>query len=511
MEIRKEDIERYYGTNIVNPYDTGGEMLPMVLFYNPGDKPDIHDLSEGQLAYNKADGILYTRGNQNDIIEVWNRDVERTQPIDPLTFLWYADDADSTPQRPDGNNSRVVGFDINRMVVAKEIQVTPYSRCGSCDVIPGRTKMYVRSATTHYPTRYLEVVDVASGKEIHRIGLKYKPRSSGGYNRYRGISAITTKEKPWIYLIDTWSDTVIFEEGDDDPAYDTPQGNDGGNATGHAVWLDANHFALLDRHNVNIQVFKIDGWHPPYTVTKTDTIDLPAAMHSLRSFHGGLELKDVEFYGAVEGISGGQIPDANPAIRKYVFDAGTGALNYNSQYVFSYSNGSIGPTDSIHHFGVTWVNGRRVMGVPLTTSSRVHFIDMSLMQRCDGTNGTSDLVPAEGFYRLPDDSGPGHCDFCTTGGLFAVITNHTGVNVSIIDLNTKEVTNVPIPSLDGLENGVGFTMSHANHVIGEYYYFCDAWYDPDDARCGYFYEVHVPTKTITRSVIINGSCVQSFS
>jgi hypothetical protein len=431
-----------------------------------------------------------------------------------FNFLYYADEQDSTPENPNGTNSRVLGMNPKTMKLEKEIKLRPYSHPGSCDRAAFSDKMYVRTATTHYdPERYFGVIDMVEGKWIKSVPLNYKPRSSGAYNRYRDMHAITTKERPWIHLIDCPTDTIIFSDGDDNPTYPSAQGNDGGNATGHAVWLDANHFALLDRHNVNIQVYKIEGTYPPYTVTKTQTISTPTGCHSLRSFESGLLLKDRVFFAAIEGAFNEDIPDHPPEMWKMTFDSSTSQLSSPDVVTFN-GAGTGGADDNIHHFGVATINGRKIVGVPLTRSSTVRFIDVDTWQLADGTNGTDNLHPAAGYYSVGTTSSakPGHCDFCTNGGLQVMVTtNHSGKTASVIDLDTKTVTEVAIPSLTNYTEGTGFTMSHANHVIGTNYYFFDAYYNESTGNKGTFYELDLTTNTITRSCVTGGHPVQSFS
>ncbi len=455
-----------------------------------------------------------------------------------FNFLYYADEQDSTPENPNGTNSRVLGMDPVTMKLEKEIKITPYGHPGSCDRAAMSDKMYVRSATTKNEDgsamsttggdRYLQVVDMVDAKAIKKIPFNWKPRSSGAYNRYRDMHAVTTKEFPWIHLIDCPTDIIVFSDGDDSPTYDNPQGNDGGNATGHAVWLDADHFALLDRMNVNIQVFNIKGAYPPYTVTKTQTIPTPSGCHSLRSFQSGLLLDDPVFFAAIEGAkdeaASGGVVDGPPEMWKMTFDPATGSLSTPETVVFNTLGCGVGdyyPDDNIHHFGCAYINGRKVIGVPLTRTNTVRFLDVDLWQLADGSNGSDDLMPIIGYYTVGngEPAKAGHIDFCTAGGLqLAITTNHSGNTVSIIDLDDRSVTEVPIPSLqNGYVPGTGFTMSHANHVIGTKYYFFDAYYNEATGNKGTFHELDLTpmitggTPIITRSTVTGGHPVQSFS
>ncbi len=458
-----------------------------------------------------------------------------------FNFLYYADEQDSTPENPNGTNSRVLGMNPLTMKLEKEIKLTPYAHPGSCDRAAFSDKMYVRTATTTNEDntamsttggdRYLEVVDMVAGRKLRKIPFNWKPRSSGAYNRYRDMHAVTTKEFPWIHLIDCPTDKIVFSAGTDTPTYSDPQGNDGGNATGHAVWLDANHFALLDRMNVNIQIYKVEDDYPPYNVTLTQTIPTPSGCHSLRSFAGGFLLEDRTFFAAIEGsyneAATGGVEDSPPEMWKMTFNSAdgkfhvdvtltepvTGSSNVNS-VVFNTAGcgvGGVAADDNIHHFGCGTMNGKQIIAVPLTRTNTVRIIDVStwVLEPL--------LMPSVGYYTV-GGGGPvkaGHAEMYMndkTDNHRVITTNHSGKTVSIIDLKDKTVTDVPIPSLaSGYVEGSGFTMSHANHVIGDNYYFFDAYYNETTGHKGTFYELDIVNKVITRSCVTGGHPVQSIS
>ncbi len=481
-----------------------------------------------------------------------------------FNYLYYADEADSTTENPNGTNSRILGMDPITMKLEKEIKLPAYAHPGSCDRAASSDKMYVRSATTTNPDntpmsstggdRYMAVVDMVSKQFLKKIPLNWKPRSSGAYNRYRDMHAVTTKERPWIHLIDCPTDRLVFSAGSDNGSgyvqgsnwntavptgeanpdwNDSPQGNDGGNATGHAVWLDANHFALLDRHNVNIQVFKIDGGYPPYTVTKTQTIPTPSGSHSLRSFESGLLLNDNEFCCAIEGSFGEDIADSSPEMWRMFFNAADGKFYQESTFTTEVLGGSDsatittvdrivfdtgvagskGPEDSIHHFGTGVFNGQKVVCLPLSKSSSAYMIDV------DSWNLDPTLMPIDGYYALGGSTGKasaGHADYCSALGYF-VITNHKGKTVPVINLSAQTHTEVAIPTLTNapFAEGDTFVQSHANHVIGTRYYFFDAYLNEALGYKGTFYELELdPSRggpKVNRLTVTGGHPVQSFS
>ncbi len=425
--------------------------------------------------------------------------VELHQPDDTEVFdlLYFADEMDSTVANPNGTNSRVLGMNVKTMTLDNEIKLKPYSHAGSCDRAGLTNKMYVRTATTHYdPARYLGIVDLVTGQWVGEISMNFKPRSSGAFNSHLNMHAISTKEFPWIHLIDVATDTIVFSDG---RSVGVPHGNDGGNATGHSVWLDKDHVALLDRHTPSFHIYKVTGSGATTSVVKTQEILLDTGCHSLRSQNPSQMIDDDIFFAAIEGESGTSF---NPEMKKYQFDSDNGTLTEIGSVLFQSYIGSFGTNDAIHHFGCGTYNGKDIIVVPLTKSNRVFVIDVETW-----TLDSNLTPPPHGYYELAggDPVSAGHADFCSNGGLnLVVITNHKGNVVSVIDLDSKTSKDIAIPSLQHYTNGTSFSQSHANKVIGTNYYFFEA-------VNGIFYEIDLIKQEINRSFVTGGKPVQSTS
>lgn len=396
---------------------------------------------------------------------------EIPKDVDIWEYLYYADEDDSNP--------RVLGMNTETMTLAKEIALLPNAHAGSVDRAGFLDKMYVRTAGH----RHIEVINPVSGKFIKKIDLNFKPRSSGGYNRYRGLQAMSTKENPYVNVIDVASDTVVITVGS---TGGSPHGNDGGNATGHTIWLDADHFALLDRHNVNVQIYKINESKPPYTTTLTQTLATPTGCHSLRSLEAGLLLQDRTFYAGIEGSLADVVV---PQIIKYTFDSSTGEL---SQVGAPITFPGTDENWSIHHFGIN----SDIIAVPVTPKDGSNN-GKGIVFTIDLANWT--LNPTTYNAGL----GAGHCDYSKTMNTF-VVTNHYDNYVTLLELNTDTVTNVTIA--DETISWGHYTQSHANHISkdGLFYYFFET-------ANGIFMEIDLVNKVVSRQVATGGEPIQSYS
>ncbi len=369
----------------------------------------------------------------------------------------------------------------------------PSVHAGSCDRAGYTDKMYVRTPKVNdaYPgdgSGFLQVVDVAQSKWLRNITLPNPPRSSGGYNRYRGLQGITGKTEPYAMIIDVATDKLVITVGTAHTT-ETIGGNDGGNATGHFVWLDANHFALLDRYRNSVFIYKINEDYPPYTTTLTDTIVTPTSSHSFISKDGAGHLfSERTFYLAVEGSSADK-DNVKPQLGKFTFDSATGTVTQVGSYLEFTTVSDV--DDVIHHFGFA-TDG--LIGVPLGASGRVFIVDTS-----------GDLVLwAGGTNEYQAGAGAGHFDYSASQGK-AVITNHKDKFVSVINITTGVMHNVQFTTTGIV--GTDFIQSHRNWVLpdGKSYIFFEY-------VAGTFYKIDLVNDTLySDKVITGGSPVQSTS
>ncbi len=410
--------------------------------------------------------------------------------IDAWDFYYYADET----------LDRILGMDAINMTLANLIPLNPSKsgvHAGSCDRAGYTNKMYVRTPKLDdvYPadgSGSLQVVDVLQSKWIKDIPLINPPRSSGGYNKYRGLQGITGKTEPYAMIIDVATDRVVINAGSAHTT-ETIGGNDGSNATGHFIWLDADHFALLDRYRNSVFIYKINENHPPYTTTLTDTIVTPTSSHSFISKDGGGHLLSERiFYLAVEGSSADK-DNVKPQLGKFTFDSATGTVTQVGSYLeFTTTSGV---DDNMHHFG--FAREGSLIGIPLGVSGKVFIVDV-------GAAGDSLELWAGGLNEYQAGSGAGHFDFSESQDK-AVITNHKDMFVSVINFDTSNIKSIPF--LTTGVTGSDFIQSHRNWITpdGKYYIFFEA-------VDGIFYKINLISEIMDpQSITTGGTPVQSTS
>lgn len=439
------------------------------------DPNDIKQLS--YTAEQLDSSIAQTAENESRIEELEKIVPDNVYKANTWDLIYWADE----------EIDRVIGMNTVTMEMDSEIPLTANAHAGSVDRCAKTHKLYVRTAADSH--KWIEVVDAVTKKWKKKIPLPQKPRSSGGYNKYRDFMAVSTKTFPWVVLIDATTDTVVFQYGHNTGV---PHGNDGGNATGHTVWLDRDHFAILDRHTPEIKIFKVETDGPPYTVTNTQTISTPTGCHSLRSAEAGFLFMDRTFYAAIEGEQGAGI---NPQMWKMTFDSATGQLS--SPLVIDlgvetdYAGGTpYGDNGSIHHFGIT--SDGTLIAVPVSdTTSKYGTVYM-----IDTATWTLKAEKYEAGYAC------GHADFSNQLGKVC-ITNHKGQYVDIIDYVHGTAAKVKVSN--HVEDGT-MTQAHANVVSpdGRYFHMMET-------TEGIFIEIDIDNAVITRSTIVGGKPVQTTS
>lgn len=397
---------------------------------------------------------------------------------------------------------RILGVDMNSMALEKNIALDPSEHgyaAGSCDRAGYTSHMYVSTPKVNHswdPTPELQVVNVNTGEWVQNIPVKDPPRSSGGYNPYLGIQGITGKKNPYAMLIHVNTNTQIAWVGSERGVSD-PSGNDGGSATGHFIWLDKNHFGLLDRFADSIFVYRVDmTGGSSYRITQTDVVQNATSCHSLISKDGaGHQFSEKIFYGAIEGS---QSLNVTPKLVKYEFDSNTGKLDEIGRIDFGdVGSGGLDSNFSIHHFGIK--HDSSLIAVPFSDKTNspqspgiVLLVDPSTM-----------TLLAAHPTAITAGCGAGHADFSKELNR-VVITNHKDDFVTIIDLNTFAASNVSFTTSGTI--GDTFIQSHRNWVIndGREYVF---W----NAVEGVFYKIDLITHTIVGSLVTGGTPVQSTS
>jgi hypothetical protein len=333
-------------------------------------------------------------------------------------ILYYVD-----PRPEENGQNRALRIDYGTMsytsLPVRGINPHSIDRAGESD------RFYIRTQNSYS----FDVVNFNTG-EVKTVPLgDHKPRAIGAYNKKYNLQLLSAKDMPVVDVIDVNNDRVIATLGDRS-TYNNSQitSNAGsGSATGHAIWLDEDHFVLIDRVNRQTVVYKVitntDG---SYQFTETSSIEAGTAFHALERVTHPRTRKDLTtFYALGEGDL---TKSFAPYILELTFDPKTGVLSRakreNGEDRVVYLTNSTQEIDNVkpttHHAGIT-PDGKYF--VAPVFDGKVYFINRKTMK-------TEKILQAE--------LGAAHVEFSNTLNL-AIVTNHFAQELTIIDLSTLEV------------------------------------------------------------------------
>ncbi len=386
-------------------------------------------------------------------------------------YLYYANEAE--------DRWTVMAWNWKKMTLDKDIKCVsknPHSadRAGTTD------KLYVRTQNSNT----MDVLDARRGIWLKKVELGFHPRSTGGRNWTKKVQVVTGKDHPKVGVIDTITDQLLYKHGDDAPENGVLVGNEvvgnqGGNATGHGMWLDTSHFCFPDRYSATIRVYNMAGDYDDggYTFTHLSDLQLPTAVHVMQR-EGIIGYPDKHtFYTGLEGYEPWGI---GPGVQEIHY-RGNGVLELGRRIYLPYSDAS----DTVHHFGITSDN--KYLYIPTYRSKLTHVIDLETFQIVKHYNS---------------GLGGGHVNFCDSLRL-AAVTNHFDCDVTILDMDSTQTWNVKIseeePNIDG-----PLLQTHANWVFGEYFYI-------GASTDGIMYEIDLKNKRVNRRLYVGGRPEQSIS
>ncbi len=331
--------------------------------------------------------------------------------------LYYAD-----PRPEENGQNRALRVDYGSMTF-EELRVrgvNPHSidRAGEND------RFYIRTQNSYS----FDVVNF-NAQTVKTVNLNYKPRAIGAYNKKYNLQLLSAKDKPVVGVIDVSKDRVIRTLGNQ-RTYDASKltSNAGsGSATGHALWLDEDHFILIDRVNNQVKVYKVskneDG---DFDFKNTSTIVTGTALHAIERVANPKTRKDlVTFYALGEGdITKG----FSPYVLELSFEPSTGVLSRTGKT--AWLSGSTREVNNVkpttHHAGVS-PDGKYF--VAPVFDGKVYFINRKTME-------VDKILQAE--------LGAAHIEFSAQENI-AIVTNHYAKDITIIDMKTLTVkTNLQI-------------------------------------------------------------------
>ena len=256
-------------------------------------------------------------------------------PKDEKEYLYFAD-----PEPSENGKNRVVRINYKNMRFNENddsIELTEdaylldgetYSNPHSVDRAGKTNKFYVRTQNSYS----FDVIAVMNGKlhylktvplfvNIDGEEIKYSPRAFGAYNAKYDIQLLSGKNASgytMIGIVDVKTDKIIKH------IYKPIKG-DGSATTGHAKWLDADHFAVVDRGNHSLNVYKIFiNEEGAIDAKNTGSVDTEAPVHAIsrvKNPKNKLDLNTFFIMGESTNRNGVKTPSF---VRKLILNTETG-------------------------------------------------------------------------------------------------------------------------------------------------------------------------------------------
>jgi len=368
---------------------------------------------------------------------------------------------------------RVVVLNVEEMSLTDSIDtvgVDPYpvDQAGKLD------KVYAITRSSNS----IDVIDASTLQPMGLIELQHYPRSSEAYNADLGLQLVTGADKPMASLIDVNTDKVVAVVGSDIAVDPIDYG--GSNATGHPFWFDDNKFALIDRGNREISVYKVvKNKRGQWKTILLDTVATPTAVHhfvkrDLSTLSGP---ESHSYYALAEGN-----PETGvaPSILKYVFKRNK--LEFTAQAKLAKNGDEIIASMGSHHADLH-PNGKLIYVGSL--EGHIYVVNMKQMAV---------------VKRIDAGYGAGHTTFVPDRNL-AIVTNHKDTFITIIDTEKNEkIKNVTV---SGVSINGEILQSHSSFVHPDMNHFYAFATDN-----GIFYELDLETLTVSRTVETGGTPLQ---
>ncbi len=343
----------------------------------------------------------------------------------------------------DKENSRVVVVDVEKMKLSKPIYevYTGHEITYTADKVVDRLKVYV----VNRGSNAIDVIDVNTIEFTKTIALDHFPRSAETMNKTLRLCEASGMDKPMATIIDIDTDEVVAVVGDPSETYPVTNNHGGSHATGHPFWLDANHFALLDREKRKIFTYQIEkDDNGDWSTTELSVVDTTTSIHQIIPSKGNYLGEANYFYATAEGSD-----DDYPSIIELEL-RGEGlvqtrevSLNIGVKANMWLHHGDFHPTQKLIYVG----SGDGTLFI-------VDYEKMSILKTIEAGIGAGHTV------MVPQKN-------------LAVVINHKDTFVTIIDTKKNEkITDVTVSNAEDL---VGTTTIQAHpkyHVSenGRYFY-----------------------------------------
>lgn len=329
---------------------------------------------------------------------------------------------------------------------------------------------------------------------VKKLDLPFNPRSADAYNATHDLTLLTAANRPSAVVIDNHSLNIVAQAGFNIrcnvTATNMYEANDittqtctttdfgGTQVSGHPIWLDSQHFVILDRANRYLHVYRINRVNNQWNITFVKNILTNSSMHQLIVHPNNPNI----FYGMTEGsqtVTNGVTTTVRSRIYKFSY-SGNGNLIEDVHTVLERAD------DTFKDYG-----GHNLYITP----------DASYLYGVTFTGGVfvvdSDTMDIYAIFIA--SRGAGHVNFREDGD-YGVITNHGSPFVTVFNYKTHGIiqqVNLPFAR----ENIASLVQSHSPYIEGKYYY--NFWTDG-----GVFFRVDLDTLVMDRSLYVGGVPIQ---
>ncbi len=397
-------------------------------------------------------------------------------------LLYFAD-----PREKENGLNRVIRLNYESMnfEALAVAGVNPHSidRAGKSDDFYIRTQNSYSYDIINFKTSSVETVLL---EDAQRDVKKHKPRAIGAYNDKYKIQLLSAKDMPTIDVIDTTTHRVIITVGDQNNSY-TVGTNAGEDGTGHAFWLDEDHFALTDRVSKLIRVYRVDNFKGTLKFTNTQDFDSVYPIHAVERIENAKsEADSLTFYALIDGNVDESLA---PSVLELNFNSFSKVIERGREIVFEQSiatNNTIKPTT--HHSGMS-VNHDYLI-VPVL-DGKVYIIDRESMK-----------IKKTVIAKL----GAAHVNVSESQNVL-VITNHFDEHITILDGTTFEVVkHLRISDEIFHPEAKHLMQPHFSYIgpEGRYYYTFAS-------QDGTFIKVDLKTLKVVDKLVTGGAPEQSHS
>lgn len=372
----------------------------------------------------------------------------------------------------DKENSRVVVADVENMKLNEpnyEVSTGHLITYG-VDKVFDNPKVYV----SNRGSSAIDVIDVDTIALTKTITLPHFPRSTDAMNEKLRLCEASGMDKPMASIIDIDTDEVIVTVGDVNYTNPGATNHGGSHATGHPLWLDDNHFALLDRAKRQIITYHIakDG-NGDWNATLLNEVNTTTSVHQIVPKKNYLGTAGY-FYAMAEGSNSDY-----PSVIELQLVQNTGLVQTReleltktgvSQADMWLHHGDFHPTEKLIYIG----SGDGTFFI-------VNYEDMNV------TN------------TLQAGAGAGHTMMVPQKNL-AVVINHKDIFVTVVNTLTNEkVADVNV-SYATSSVGVDTIQAHPSYHVsddGKYFYAVLT-------EEGLMYELNLDTLKVTRTLWLGG-------